>query len=116
MVPKRYDIPVRYMPDTEIDPIEESVQYVMHQWFMLLAPLQTTCYRCKAVSPVVHIPWGDPMGQSLAFGNPRLLRRPDGKKSKDITKATVEAFATVGWKYQLRRAYCPLCKGLGSVT
>jgi hypothetical protein len=113
-VKKSYDLPVRFRPDSEIDPVEESVRYVMHEWFQLKAPLQTTCFRCKSVSPVVFIPWGDPQGEALAFGNPRLLNRPGGRKARDITKETVAAFAAVGWKYQLRRAYCPTCKGLGS--
>jgi hypothetical protein len=106
--------PIKYRPDSEVDPIEESVAYVTHQWFQLLMPVKSTCYRCKAESPVVHVPWGDPMGEVLAFGNPRLLRRGN-RKAHDITKETVAAFAAAGWKYQLRRAYCPTCKGLGSV-
>jgi hypothetical protein len=104
--------PIKWKPESEIDPIEEAKAYVLHEWFQTLQPVKTSCYRCKAVSPVVHIPFGR---FSIAFGNPRLMRDSNGARLRDITKEVVQAFAAVGWKYQLRRAYCPVCKGLGSV-
>jgi hypothetical protein len=114
--PIAYDLPVRFLQPPETGPIEEAVAYVNHRWFQQLIPIQTECYRCHATSPIVHINHG-----TLAFGNPRLLRkashptRSSGTyKDRDITNETKKAFADVGWKFQLRRSYCPRCKDLGS--
>jgi hypothetical protein len=55
----------------------------------------------------------------MAFGNPRLLRRGQAnqhqKQYRDITRDAITAFGNIGWRFQLRRSYCPKCKGLGSV-
>ncbi|HEY2105071.1 MAG TPA: hypothetical protein VGH29_04770 [Candidatus Binataceae bacterium] len=104
--------PVRFKPQTEATPVEEPIGYVHYLWFQQLVPVRSTCYRCHCLSPVVFCPRG-----ALAFGNPRMLRRTvdTPHKERDITREAITAFADVGWKLQLRRAYCPDCKNLGSV-
>ena len=105
------ELPILARPlEPDPDPISETVEYVKEDWFRQLVPVQTTCYSCKSVSPIIHVPHGD----VLAFGNPRLLKASGGRKRRDITKEAVQGFARVGWKFQFRRAYCPACKGLGS--
>jgi uncharacterized membrane protein len=105
---------IRFKPETEASPVEEAVAYVSHQWVQVLTPIRTRCYRCHEDSPIVHVPEG-----AMAFGNPRLLRRGQNNQHKqnyrDITRDTITAFGNIGWRFQLRRSYCPKCKGLGSV-
>jgi hypothetical protein len=101
---------VRFKQEIEVSPVEEAVAYVSHLWVQVLTPIRTRCYRCHRDSPIVHVPEG-----AMAFGNPRLLRRGNGQKHRDITRDSIEAFGKIGWKFQLRRSYCPDCKGLGSV-
>lgn len=100
---------IKFRPETEPGPVEEAAAYVLHKWVQVLTPICTSCYRCHKDSPIVHVPEG-----AMAFGNPRLLRKANGGKYRDITNDTIMAFAKVGWKFQLRRSYCPDCKGLGS--
>lgn len=104
--------PIRYRPGPEADPVEEAAAYVNHQWFQQLLPVKTTCYRCQAVSPVVYVPYSG----VLCFGHPTLLKEAKKRGKDDITRQTQDAFANVGWKFQLRRSYCPDCKGLGVVA
>jgi hypothetical protein len=111
-----YDQTIKFKPPPEIDPVEEAAAYVNHKWFQQLAPIKTECYRCHAESPIVNVHQG-----VLAFGNPlvRGLNHRNRNKNNienDITKEVIEAFAKVGWKFQLRRSYCPKCKGLGTVS
>jgi hypothetical protein len=101
---------VRFKQEIEVSPVEEAVAYVSHQWVQVLTPICSRCYRCHRDSPIVHVPEG-----AMAFGNQRLLRKGNGQKYRDITRDTIEAFAKIGWKFQLRRSYCPDCKNLGSV-
>jgi hypothetical protein len=102
--------PIKFKPETEASPIEEAVAYVHNHWVQYLVPICTRCYRCHKDSPIVHVQPG-----AMAFGNPRMLRGGSGRKERDITRDVVMAFAKIGWKFQLRRSYCPECKGLGSV-
>jgi hypothetical protein len=106
---------IRFKPETEASPVEEAVSYVHNFWFQQLVPVRSRCYRCHKDSPVVHVPHG-----ALAFGNPRMLRTGGSRRERDVirdvTRETVFAFASIGWKFQLRRSYCPDCKGLGSVS
>ena len=107
-------IPIDYRPAPEPDPVLEAKHYVLYEWFQAMMPVRSKCFRCHVLSPIVFVPW-PPEGGALAFGDPRKLRKPNGDKKRDITKDTVDAFAKAGWKFQLRSAYCPNCKGLGSV-
>jgi hypothetical protein len=102
--------PIKFKPGPSIDPIEEATSYVHHLWVQVMTPICTRCYRCHKDSPIVHVPYG-----VMAFSDPKLLRIGNGRKERDITRDTIMAFAAVGWKFQLRRSYCPDCKGLGSV-
>lgn len=108
-----YDEPVPYRPlrgMADVDPIEEAASYVNHKWFQTLVPVKTECYCCHATSPVIHVHYG-----AVAFGNPRMLRKGKGSfKERDITDEVKIEFANHGWKFQLRRSYCPKCKNLGS--
>lgn len=92
------------------DPVRELAHYVNHYWFQPLFPVRTRCYRCHVDSPMVFLPLG-----VVAFDDPRLVRRLRFRNETDITKETIEAFAKLGWKFQLRKSYCPACKGLGSM-
>ncbi|HWS65696.1 MAG TPA: hypothetical protein VN325_23300 [Steroidobacteraceae bacterium] len=108
-----YEGAVKFKPPAEIDPVEEAASYVNHHWFQQLVAVKSECYRCHAQSPIVHLPYAG----VLAFGNPQMLRRGHGgahTKPRDITDEAKKAFAAVGWKFQLRRSYCPKCKDLGS--
>ena len=91
-------------PPTVKDPVEEAGEYVSRHWLQQLTAVRTQCYRCAANSPIVHVPLG-----TIAFGNP--LRRNE----VDITEEVVIAFATIGWRFQKRKSYCPTCKGLGQI-
>ena len=109
--------PIRFKPETEIDPQEEAARYVSHKWFQHMAAYRTTCYRCGKDSPMVWINTDPGKGFAacvLAFGNPRLLKS-NSRLYRDITKDVQLAFAKEGWKFQFRRSYCPLCKDMGSV-
>jgi hypothetical protein len=105
--------PVTYVPKPDTDPVVEAKSYVLYEWFQPLMAVRTCCYRCHAQSPIIYVPYGG----AVAFGDPRMLRHPagGGRKKLDITKDAVLGFARLGWKFQLRAAYCPQCKGLGSV-
>lgn len=83
---------------------EIEAEYVGTKWVQNVAPMRTNCYRCNADSPIIHAPVG-----TIAFGT--KLKRGE----RDITQEVTIAFATIGWRFQFRRAYCPTCKGLGSV-
>lgn len=105
-----YDSPIKYRPEVEIDPVEEAASYVNRKWFQQMLPVRTTCYRCQQTSPIIFVPYSG----VLCFGNPRLIREAKKRNKDDITRTVQDAFADVGWKFQLRRSYCPDCKGLGS--
>lgn len=108
----KIDPPVEFIPPTEIDPMEEAAHYVRRQWFEAFFPARTTCYHCKKQSPFIMVPWDG--NAVIAFGDPRKLRRGN-VRLRDITREVQMAFAEHGWKFQLRRSFCPICKGMGSV-
>jgi hypothetical protein len=86
------------------DPEVELREYVDEMWVQQLMPIRTCCFRCRNPSPIVHIPIG-----AMMFG-------AHAKRGQiDVTKQAIEAFAKAGWKFQLRKSYCPDCKNLGSV-
>lgn len=105
-----YTSNLKFKPDTEIDPVEEAAEYVNHLWVQTMAAIRTRCFHCGADSPIIHVP----SKGAIAFGNPRLLRSGP-HKIRDLTQDVQLAFAKQGWKFQLRRSYCPSCKGLGRV-
>jgi len=86
------------------DPAATLADYVENYWVQQLQAIRLRCWRCKKDSPVIFVRVG-----SLLFG-----ARPKPWQI-DTTKSTIEECAKVGWKLQLRAAYCPECKNLGSV-
>jgi hypothetical protein len=98
------------VPREDRDPKAEFKKYVEEKWVQQLQPLRTKCYRCGKDSPIVHIPIG-----GIPFGNPGLLKKMRREGDPDMTEAAIEAFAAEGWRFQLRKSYCPMCKGLGAI-
>jgi len=108
---------VKFKPESEPDPIEESTKYVNHKWFQHMAAFRTCCYRCGKDSPLVWVntdPGKGFNGVVLAFDNLRMLKSA-GRQYRDITREVQMEFAKEKWKFQFRRSYCPLCKDMGSV-
>lgn len=92
------------------DPLAQVAKYVREKWVQQVVAVQTSCYRCGLDSPIVHVPIG-----TMAFGDAALLRRMKSRHERDITADAILAFGRIGWKFQLRKSYCPKCKGLGSI-
>ena len=110
--PLRPPLPkIRQMPEIDRpygrDPEVELRKYVDECWVQQLFPIRTQCFRCRKDSPIVFVPLG-----VVLFGIPP---RRDQRGQPDVTKATVAAFAKEGWKFQLRKSYCPECKNLGAI-
>jgi hypothetical protein len=93
----------------ESDPVAQAARYVREKWVQQVVAIRTCCYRCGVNSDIVHVPIG-----TMAFGDATLIRRMTSRNERDITANTVLAFGAIGWKFQLRKSYCPACKGLGS--
>ena len=81
------------------------VDYVEHKWYQPLGAMRTSCFRCGKLSPVIFAPPG-----VTAFGGPL------GRGEVDNTGAVQQEFTNLGWRFELRRSYCPTCKGLGSTA
>ena len=81
------------------------VDYVEHKWYQPLGAMRTSCFRCGKLSPVIFAPPG-----VTAFGGPL------GRGEVDNTGAVQQEFTNLGWRFEMRRSYCPTCKGLGSTA
>lgn len=87
------------------DPVAELKEYVEKFWVQQLVPIKTRCWRCRKDSPIVYVPQG-----AMLFGT-----TPKYRGQVDVTRETIAEFAKVGWKFQLRKSYCPDCKNLGAI-
>lgn len=80
------------------------VTYVTHKWYQPLGAMRTSCFRCGADSPVIFATEG-----VAVFGDLSRL----GRGEVDNTGVIQRELAKHGWRFEMRRAYCPTCKGLG---
>ncbi|HEX8809795.1 MAG TPA: hypothetical protein VF760_12460 [Xanthobacteraceae bacterium] len=84
------------------------IDYVLRKWHQMLDPMRTACFRCGAESPVIFLT----MGGVTTFGGPVNKARGEF----DNTAEVQAKLAKHGWVFELRRSYCPSCKGLGSTA
>jgi hypothetical protein len=89
-----------------LEKLRADKEYEDWHWFQQLVSVRTTCFRCRVVSPPINVPAVS--GRAVLAMGGRVVG-----KEVDISGDVIDGFAALGWRFELRRAYCPVCKGLG---